>query len=111
MVSNPDRRASPRITDSMPVKVSRLKSSSQLDEDDTYCINVSSSGIFFSSQLDLQEGEKIDLQIMPLSLPIAEFGLVIRASATVTRAVKEFIGLPLHYVAARFDSTPRIEKL
>lgn len=111
MVPNPDRRACPRITDSMPVRVNRSKSASQLDEDDTYCINVSSGGIFFSSQLDLQEGEKIDLQIMPLSIPIAEFGLVIRASATVLRALKESTGLPLHYIAARFDSAPRIEKL
>ncbi len=110
MSSKLDRRDSPRITDSFPIRV-MLPRADVVEEDETYTINVSSGGIFFSSRIDLKEGDTVYLNIIPLSVPLLEYGMVIKATATILRTVREKVDIPITYAAARFKSAPTVAKI
>ncbi len=110
MVSKLDRRDSQRINDPFPIRV-MLPRSNRVEEDETYSINISSGGIFFSSRIDLKEGDTVYLNIIPLNVPLIEYGMVMKATAKVLRTDKGGTDFLMTYAAARFNSVPVIEKL
>ncbi|MEW5805880.1 MAG: PilZ domain-containing protein [Acidobacteriota bacterium] len=105
-----DRRLSPRIKDSMAVKIMKIHSSGEVQEDDTYSIDISSGGIYFCSNLDLRAGDRIEVRIIPPTSSISEFGMALKASAVVLRSSQEENDSTT-FAAARFDAIPSWEAI
>lgn len=111
MVRDIDRRKSPRIKDPMALKIILDNLPGKILEDHTYSIDISSGGLYFISHIDLQPGDRFQMNIIPLHNSIIEFGMILNTSGVVLRSKRMGSSVKRSLVAAKFQSPPQWKDL